>query len=114
MKQGKWVHEPTAIEQTGVGLLEETARRLDRLRAATGESRGRVINRALTHPGGLDGLEVEYAAEIEAFGKLARSARRTWQEYARWYAETFSHRTRPPRVAEIAGEVKAMQEGVNA
>lgn len=108
LKQGRWVHEPTAIEQTGAGLPEETMRRLDRLRACTGESRGKVMNHALTHPGGLDGLEAEYAVEIEAFGKLAKSARRTWQEYARWYAETFSHRTRPPRVSEIAGEVKAM------
>jgi len=100
----RWVHEPLRMEQTGIGLTEDTMRRVDRLRACFGKSRAWVVERALTDSGGLDGLEDTCAEEIAQFAKLAARQGMTWQEYARWYAETFHRKTNPPTLDNIESE----------
>lgn len=86
--------------QTGVGLSELTMQRVDRLRAVQGASRTRVIEDLMvTHA--LNAAELAYENEIKRFNRLAARDGVSWQEYADWYAATFSSKTFPPGIAEL-------------
>lgn len=88
------------IVNCGVGVDRDTLARLDRLRACLGESRAKIINRALIGQG-IAGLEREYRSEIVRFHALANLHGLTWQAYAQNYAQVNARQTYPPTLDQL-------------
>lgn len=88
------------IKFCGVGVNEHVLARLDRLRACLGESRSRVLERALV-AGGLPGLEREFSSEVARFSALAEQIGVSWEEFAQAYSVIYARQTYPPKVAEL-------------
>lgn len=104
---------PEPLVQLGMGLPAVTVARLDRLRAATGFTRGHVAEMALT-TGGLAYLEAQYSTGVQRFNVLAENARMTWDAYARVYADNFAHKRYPPTVAELEQMQATAAQAVSA
>ena len=91
-----------AKTQVMVSLEQTDIDRVDALRLVMGESRSRVLTRALLNkPGGILTLEAANVERLARLTKLARDAGMTWNAYVQKYAELMKYQTYPTTLEEL-------------